>query len=145
MWTSPLLAYCVSGGVMASRRDSPGRSLGGFSCYSQSGLPDYEAVPPVTWITAHYPKSIGFDRWLGQRGWDDAEAIKHAAGDKGSKVHFAIGALLEGETVNISAPEIEGSKFLNPSLDLSRRLKELGMKQERESVLCGEGHSCVNK
>ena len=62
----------------------------------------WDFVPSVTWICdTGYPKGEGFWRWLAGKGWDEAEAIKHAAGDKGSKVHQAIGVLLAGGTVQM--------------------------------------------
>lgn len=70
-------------------------------------MDDYKFVPSVTWIAGHYPKGIGFYKWLADRGWDEAEAIKQAAGNKGSKVHQAIGMYLSGERVKID------DKFLN--------------------------------
>lgn len=79
------------------------------SLNEKTGLPDYEFVPSVTWICEHYPKGTAFYKWLASKGWDEAESLKNAAGDKGSKVHFAVKALIEGKTVQID------SKFLNPS------------------------------
>jgi hypothetical protein len=67
-----------------------------------------DVVPSVTWIAGHYPKGVGFYKWLASKGWDEAEEIKAAAGDKGSKVHQAIAVLLAGGTV-----EMEDS-FENP-------------------------------
>ncbi len=58
-------------------------------------------VPSVTWIAGHYPKGIQFYKWLADKGWDEAEAIKSAAGDKGSKVHKAIEDILNGREVKI--------------------------------------------
>lgn len=72
-----------------------------------TGLPIFLAVPSVTWIAGHYPKGIGFYKWLADKGWDESQAIKQAAGDKGSKVHEAISAILGGTEVRID------SKFLN--------------------------------
>lgn len=74
-----------------------------------SGIPQYKGVPSVTWIAGSYPKGIGFYKWLAEKGWDEAESIKTAAGDKGSKVHLAIGNILAGIEVKID------SKFLNKS------------------------------
>jgi hypothetical protein len=74
-------------------------------------LPEFLYVPSVTWIAGHYPKGIAFWRWLAENGWDESQAIKQAAGDKGSKVHDAISAILRGEEVKID------SKFLNRSTD----------------------------
>lgn len=75
----------------------------------ETKLPKLLYVPSVTWIAGHYPKGIGFYKWLAERGWDESQAIKSAAGDKGSKVHDAISAILRGEEVRID------SKFLNRS------------------------------
>jgi len=73
------------------------------------GKPIIQNVPSVTWIADSYPKGIGFYKWLAEKGWDEAESIKQAAADKGSKVHLAIGSILKGEEVRID------SKFLNKS------------------------------
>jgi len=69
-----------------------------------TGLPIYEFVPSVTWITEHYPKGIGFYKWLAQTGWDESQALKEAAGDKGSKVHTALSILLAGHSVSMDEP-----------------------------------------
>jgi hypothetical protein len=39
--------------------------------------------------------------WLADKGWDEAEAVKIAAGDKGSAVHLAIERILNGEEFRI--------------------------------------------
>lgn len=83
-------------------------------------LPTLRYVPSVTWIAHHYPKGIGFYKWLAEKGWDEAQAIKSAAGDKGSKVHEAISAILRGEEVRID------SKFTNPSTE---QLEELTLEE----------------
>lgn len=72
-----------------------------------TAIPEYLAVPSVTWITQSYPKGIAYFKWLADKGWDESEAIKNAAGDKGSKVHLAIEAILRGEEVRID------SKFMS--------------------------------
>lgn len=66
-------------------------------------------VPSVTWIAGCYPKGVQFYKWLAQKGWDESEAIKTSAGDKGSKVHNAIEDLLKGDTVKMD------SKYINNS------------------------------
>lgn len=68
------------------------------------------AVPSVTWIAGHYPKGLQFYRWLAEKGWDEAESIKVAAGDKGSKVHAAISAIFRGEEVRIDSKYANNSK-----------------------------------
>lgn len=73
----------------------------------KTGIPEYKGVPSSTWISDSYPKGVFFYKWLAEKGWDEAEAVKQAAGDKGSKVHLAIEAILRGEEVRID------SKFVN--------------------------------
>ncbi len=73
-----------------------------------SGVPEFTSVPSVTWISGYYPKGIAYYKWIADHGWDEAEAIKMAAGEKGSKVHKAIEALLAGVEVKMN------DKFLNP-------------------------------
>lgn len=72
--------------------------------------------PSVTWQANSYPKGIGFYRWLAEKGWDEAEAIKQDAGDKGSKVHFAVQDLIDGKEVKID------SKYMNPSSGVEEEL-----------------------
>jgi len=78
-----------------------------------TGLPTYEFVPSVTWIAEHYPKGIGFYKWLANTGWDEAQALKEAAGDKGSKVHAAIARMLS-EQPAIKTIHIDDA-VVNPS------------------------------
>ena len=74
-----------------------------------TNLPVYKAVPSVTWIAGHYPKGIGYYKWLGEHGWDESQALMREAGDKGSKVHLAISDILDGREVRID------SKYINKS------------------------------
>jgi len=73
-----------------------------------TGLPaKWEFVPSVTWICGvGYVKGIAFYKWLASTGWDEAQAIKNAAAEKGSKVHQAVGDLLDGKTVAMDAQYI---------------------------------------
>lgn len=88
-----------------------------------TGLPTYSPVPSVTWVAGHWPKGIAFYKWLADKGWDEAEAVKNAAGDKGSKVHLAIEMILNGEEFLIN------TKVLNKS---TGDLEELSY----EELLC---------
>ncbi len=81
-----------------------------------TGLPEIQFVPSVSWIASHYPKGIGFYKWLADKGWDEAEAIKSAAGDKGSRVHHAIVDLIDGQTVHMDAKYAAGDE---PAQELS--------------------------
>lgn len=66
-----------------------------------TNLPEFKFVPSVTWIAGHYPKGIGYYKWLGEHGWDESQALMREAGDKGSKVHDAISMILAGLEVRI--------------------------------------------
>ena len=83
---------------------------------NEEGVPVTLAVPSVTWIAGYYPKGIAFYKWLAQKGWDEAEAIKSAAGDKGSKVHQAIVDILDDKEVRID------SKYANSTTGISEEL-----------------------
>ena len=78
-----------------------------------TGLPEYKFVPSVTWIAEHYPKGVGFYKWLANKGWDESQALKEAAGDKGSRVHRAIDFLLDGNVVTMEN-EFSGSNGDDP-------------------------------
>ncbi len=64
-------------------------------------------VPSVTWISGCYPKGVEFYKWLANHGWDESQAIKIAAGTRGTKVHTAIDDVLQGKEVRID------SKYMN--------------------------------
>jgi hypothetical protein len=67
----------------------------------ETGLPDHKFVPSATWICNFYPKGIEYFKWLASKGWDEAEAIKNEAGERGSCVHHLIERLLKGDTIGI--------------------------------------------
>ncbi len=77
-------------------------------------------VPSVTWVCGYYPKGLEFYRWLANKGWDESEAIKSAAGDKGSKIHAAIADLIKGEKIKMD------SQYMNPS---TGQLEELSLEE----------------
>jgi hypothetical protein len=64
-------------------------------------------VPSVTWICDHYPKGIAFYKWLANQGWDEAEALKASAAERGSKIHQAVEELMNGKVIKMD------SKFVN--------------------------------
>jgi hypothetical protein len=82
-------------------------------------------VPSVTWICDFYPKGVAFYKWLASHGWDEAESLKQAAGDKGSKVHSAIVDLIGGKTVKME------HCYYNETLD---KQEELTL-EEYEAIL----------
>ena len=81
--------------------------------------------PSVTWICGHYPKGVAFYKWLANHGWDESEALKQAAGDKGSKVHSAIVDLIDGNEVAMNM------QYPNPT---TGNLEELAL-EEYECLL----------
>lgn len=117
----------------------------------RTGLPVYEFVPSVTWIASHYPKGVGFYKWLANTGWDEAEAIKQAAGEKGSKVHQAIGDLLDGQPVRMEALYINLTTGLAEPLTLEEYACLIAFRDwwtdatpeliAREFVLWGDGYA----
>lgn len=65
-------------------------------------------VPSVTWILHKgYPKGYQLLKWYADKGMTEAEQIKNAAADKGSKVHAAVTDILKGIEVKHDA------KYLN--------------------------------
>jgi hypothetical protein len=76
---------------------------------STTGLPKFVFLPSTTWITSCYPRGIQFYKWLADKGWDEAEAIKSAAGDKGSRVHQA------SERIESGFPVPLNQQFVAPS------------------------------
>ena len=75
-----------------------------------------EYLPSVAWICEHYPKGVGFYKWLAAKGWDESIAIKEARGEEGSIVHQAIVSLLNGNGVHYN------SVFTVPDSKLDREI-----------------------
>lgn len=57
--------------------------------------------PSVTYITHFYPKGIEYIRWIGNKGFDQAEQIKIEAGDRGTIVHHACEKLLKEKSLKM--------------------------------------------
>lgn len=68
---------------------------------SVTGLPTFKAVPSATFISSYWPKGKGFEMWLGNKGNEEAQEIKEAAGEKGSVVHKAIEHINAGQEFRI--------------------------------------------
>src|SRR5262245_61653241 len=83
---------------------------------TKTGLPSYQYVPSVSWITHFYHKPDELLRYYGNRGYDEAKQIMHEAGDKGTRCHAAISCLLNGLTITME------TKF--PS-ELTEQMEEL--------------------
>ena len=76
---------------------------------AKTGQKEYTYYPSSTWISRYYPKGEYFYKWLAGKGWSEVEAVKQAAADKGSRVHYACQDLDEGKEIKIT------DKYLNPS------------------------------
>jgi len=70
---------------------------------ANTGLPEYQFIPSVTWIAGYYPKGIAFYKWLADKGWDDSQALKVSAGARGSRVHKVTELLEDGCEFDISS------------------------------------------
>lgn len=84
---------------------------------AETGLPDYETAPSVTYVLSFLPTGPGLRRWLANSGsWDEAEAARLAAADRGSVIHQAIAVLLGGKPVRME------DEFLPPGAMLPREI-----------------------
>lgn len=75
---------------------------------NEKGWDEYVFYPSMSWIADHYPKGVGFYKWLASKGWEDAESEKRLKGRRGSKVHQAIEMLSKGKEVRFD------DKFVDP-------------------------------
>ncbi|OGZ67160.1 MAG: hypothetical protein A3C58_02390 [Candidatus Staskawiczbacteria bacterium RIFCSPHIGHO2_02_FULL_34_10] len=89
-----------------------------MSVNEKTGLPEYIYYPSSTWISSYYPKGIYFYKWLAEKGWDEAESLKQAAGERGSRVHHACEDIDNGKEINIT------DKYLNPSTKQQEELSK---------------------
>ena len=96
-----------------------------FSVNEKTGLRERIYYPSSTWISGYYPKGSHFYKWLAGKGWTEVEAVKQAAADKGSRVHWACQELDEGKEIKIT------DKYLNPS---TKRKEELS-KEEVDCII----------
>lgn len=83
-----------------------------------NGKIDYIYYPSSTWISGYYPKGEYFYKWLAGKGWSEIEAVKQAAADKGSRVHWACEAIDLGKEIKIN------EKFKNPSTGKQEELSK---------------------
>lgn len=89
-----------------------------YSVNQKTGLKEYIYYPSSTWISGYYPKGQYFYKWLAGKGWTEVEAVKQAAGDKGSRVHYACQDLDDGKEIKIT------DKYLNPSTKQKEELSK---------------------
>lgn len=89
-----------------------------YSINSQTGRKEYAYYPSSTWISSYYPKGVYFHKWLAGKGWTEVEALKQAAADRGSRVHYACQDLDDGKEIKIT------DKYLNPSTNQKEELSK---------------------
>jgi PD-(D/E)XK nuclease superfamily len=87
-----------------------------------TGLPEFKALPSVTWIVSVYPK-LGLQKLRDELGAEETDLLKKLGGERGSKVHEAITAIIQGQEVRVD------SHFTNPTTGLPEELtaEEVGM------------------
>jgi len=89
-----------------------------ISVNKKTGQKEYQYYPSSTWISGYYPKGEYFYKWLAGKGWTEVEAVKQAAADKGSRVHYACGDLDDGKEIKIT------DSYLNPSTHKKEELSK---------------------
>lgn len=80
-----------------------------------TGLPEFKALPSVTWIVSVYPK-LGLLKLRDELGAEETDLLKKLGGERGTKVHEAITAAIEGNEVRVD------SKFTNPNTGIPEEL-----------------------
>lgn len=85
---------------------------------TKTGEKERVYYPSSTWISGYYPKGEHFYKWLAGKGWSEVEAVKQAAADKGSRVHYACYDLDNGKEIKIT------DKYLNPSTKQKEELSK---------------------
>lgn len=83
----------------------------------ETGLPEFQYLPSSTWVASYYYTSPYLIQWIASKGLDESERLKQAAGDKGSKVHYACNDIDMGKEINIS------DKYPNPTTGELEELK----------------------
>lgn len=83
-----------------------------------TGKKEYSYYPSSTWISGYYPKGEYFYKWLAGKGWSEAEAVKQAAADKGSRVHKACEELDKGKAISVT------QAYLNPRTKMKEELSK---------------------
>lgn len=63
----------------------------------KSGNKSLGYFPSSTTILNAYPQAAHLNKWIGENGWNESQRILKEAGMRGTKVHDAIEALLEGD------------------------------------------------
>src|SRR3990167_540103 len=85
-----------------------------------TGVPEITAVPSVTWIISYWPNKF-LEEWRAKKGYEDAEEVKIAAGDRGSAVHEAIDIILQGEEFRIDT-KVQDKRRSTPTETVMREL-----------------------
>ncbi|MBM3206216.1 MAG: hypothetical protein FJZ43_01155 [Candidatus Staskawiczbacteria bacterium] len=96
-----------------------------ISVNERTGKKERMYYPSSTWISGYYPKGVYFHKWLAGKGWSEVEALKQAAADRGSRVHYACEELDEGKEIKIT------QKYKNPSTGKKEELS----KEEVDAII----------
>jgi hypothetical protein len=108
-----------------------------------------EPYPSASWVSGYYPKGVEFFKWLASKGWDEAEAIKEAAGMRGGKIHKGIEVLLAGKALAINdalpdgnglvaEPTVEEWEGIMSFADWWGTLESPELISTEQTVLCNE-------
>lgn len=112
----------------------------------ETGNPTHIWLPSASWISSYCPKGIAFYKWLADKGWDEAEAIKADRGKYGTRVHKAIELLLAGNEVAMDEelPDPDGGvSHLTPEeylavMHFTKWWGELTTEHEKVEVILSE-------
>lgn len=83
---------------------------------TETGLPTHKYYPSSSWISSYYYMDPYLIKWIAKQGLEEADAIKMAAGEKGSRIHQASELLDRGGELHI------GQKFILPDDDKEEEL-----------------------
>lgn len=99
-----------------------------------TGLPVFKPFPSVTWIVSVYPK-LGLQKLRDELGAEETDLLKKLGGERGSKVHDAITAIIQGEEVRVD------SEFTNPN---TGQLEPLSAEEVRHVMSFVQWRDAVN-
>lgn len=82
-----------------------------------NGLPTYDFFPSTTWIASYYYTSPYLIKYIADKGWDESQRLMNAAGDRGTKVHYACTDIDLGQQI-----DVVNGKYLNKTSGLLENL-----------------------
>jgi hypothetical protein len=109
---------------------------------------DQKLFPSITWIAGYYPKGIEFYKWLANKGWDESQAIKNAAGERGTRVHRAIEQLIRTGKVKMGDAFPIGEEYEVTELTVEEYEAVMSFKAwylEAKPEFLSVEHTCFNE